>query len=295
MAKVNIYELVTNRIIEQLKNDIIPWKKPWRHINAYNIITKKPYSMLNQMLLSRAGAYATFKQWTELGGRIKKNAKSEIIVFYKTLHVKKRLDDEDENNDINDTISNDDDCKIINIPFWRYIRVFHSSQVDNIQITEDIIETPIDVNIEVEDVISNYIERENLNFEVVTCNKAFYDIKNDRVTVPSKEQYMNINLYYNTIFHELVHSTGNKKRLNRFNRKHPAKFGSKVYSKEELVAEIGSAYILNLLDIEIDDTFNNSVAYIKSWLKVLMDDNKCIIPATIKAEKAVDYIFTGIK
>jgi len=112
----------------------------------------------------------------------------------------------------------------------------------------------------------------------------------DTVVVPLKEQYSNISEYYSTTFHELVHSSGSKNRLNRLETSNLASFGSETYSKEELVAEIGSASILNYLGIETKGTFQNSASYIESWLQVLRNDNKFIVSASSKAEKAVNYI-----
>ena len=101
-----------------------------------------------------------------------------------------------------------------------------------------------------------------------------------------KEQYKYINEYYSTTFHELTHSTGHKNRLDRLHTGADAAFGSETYSKEEL----GSASLMNLLGIETIKTFRNSAAYIQSWLKVLKSDNKFIVSASSKAEKAVNYI-----
>ena len=95
-------------------------------------------------------------------------------------------------------------------------------------------------------------------------------------------------MVYATTYHELIHSTGNKSRLNRITKL--AAFGSHEYSKEELVAEIGSATLLNLLGLETSKTFRNTAAYIQSWLKVLKNDNRFIVSAASKADKAVDYI-----
>ena len=92
----NVYQLVTDRIIEELQKGNIPWEKPWTGVRsgAFNRISKKPYSLLNQMLLKHEGEYATFKQWSELGGKIRKGEKSEIVVLRKkstTKAKKKRL------------------------------------------------------------------------------------------------------------------------------------------------------------------------------------------------------------
>lgn len=175
------------------------------------------------------------------------------------------------------------------IPMLRYYNVFHISQVDDVEpLAMPFKEVePIE---EADKIITMYVEREHIDFEECASNKAFYSPSNDRVVVPMKEQYQNINEYYSTTFHELTHSTGHKNRLDRLESGAIASFGSETYSKEELVAEIGSASIMNLLGIETPQTFKNSTAYIQSWLKVLRSDNKFIVSASSKAEKAVNYI-----
>lgn len=280
MAKANVYDMVTNRIIAELEKGQIPWQKPWTGVKdgAYNRITKRPYSLLNQMLLQHNGEYATFKQWQDLGGHIRKGEKSEIVCFWKIFESKENNPDTGE-------------IEIKKIPLLRYYNVFHISQVDGVEPL-----APEQLNDEVEPIesgdkiINDYINREHLNFVEYKSNKAYYSPSNDTVVVPLKEQYNLINEYYSTTFHELTHSTGHKNRLNRLQTGAVAAFGSETYSKEELVAEIGSASLMNLLGIETKNSFRNSVAYIQSWLKVLKNDNKFIVSAAGKAEKAVNYI-----
>lgn len=91
-AKANVYEMVTARIIAEFEKGNIPWEKPWTgvRLGAYNRISKKAYSIINQMLLQHTGEYATFKQWTDLGGHIRKGEKSEFVVFWKILEKKKQ-------------------------------------------------------------------------------------------------------------------------------------------------------------------------------------------------------------
>lgn len=134
---------------------------------------------------------------------------------------------------------------------------------------------------------SDNIPKENGDYLI---KQYLYSPNRDTVVVPMKEQYQHINEYYSTTFHELIHSTGHKKRLNRLETSAVASFGSETYSKEELVAEIGSATLLNILEIETQRTFTNSVAYIQNWLIVLRNDNRFIISASSQAEKAIDYI-----
>ena len=273
----NVYQMVTDRIIAELEKGLIPWEKPWTGVRggAYNRITKKPYSLLNQMLLKHSGDYATFKQWTDLGGHIKKGAKSEIIVFWKIL----------EKEEIND--KGEKEKK--NIPVLKYYNVFHISQVEGVEPLEKPFEevTPIE---EADRIIIDYVNREAIDFRECKSDKAYYSPTSDSVVVPLKEQYKHINEYYSTTFHELTHSTGHKSRLNRLETGMIAAFGSETYSKEELVAEMGAATLLNILGIETTKTFRNSTAYIQSWLQVLKNDNKFIVSAAGRAEKAVNYI-----
>ena len=274
---VNVYDMVTDRIIEELSKGIIPWAKPWTgtRSGAYNRISKKPYSILNQMLLKHSGEYATFKQWQDLGGHVKKGEKSEIVVFWKIL-------DKEE-------ITEDGEKEVHKIPLLRYYNVFHISQVEGVEpLTEPFTEVqPIEAG---DKLITDYITREKIHFNEQASNNAYYQPSTDSIVVPMKPQFQVVNEYYSTTFHEITHSTGHKTRLDRLQTGQVAAFGSEEYSKEELVAEIGSATLMNLLGIETVKTFRNTAAYIQNWLNVLKNDNKFIVSAASKAEKAVNFI-----
>lgn len=277
--KFNIYQEITNRIIAQLEQGYIPWMKPWSGVKdgAFNRVTKKPYSLLNQMLLKHDGEYATFKQWSNLGGKIKKGEKSEMVVFWKVLRKE---------------VTNSHGEKVEKmIPMLRYISVFHISQVEGVMpLNKDELKAHKPVE-EAEKIKNDYVEREHFLIQERITNEAFYSPLRDFVQVPCKEQYNNVIEFYATLFHEMVHSTGHMSRLGRFDEHSKlAAFGSEDYSKEELIAEIGSATLMNLIGIETERTFKNSAAYIQSWLRVLKNDNKFIVSASSKAEKAVKYI-----
>lgn len=275
--KKDIYEMVTDRIIEQLEKGYIPWQKPWTgvHDGAYNRISNKPYSLLNQMLLSKTGEYASFKQWTELGGHIRKGEKAEIVTFWKIQQI------EEENEDAEKIIKQ--------LPLLRYYNVFHISQVEGVEPKSiDLNELqPIE---EAERIKTEYMQREHIKILEKVTDKAFYSPSLDYIQVPCKEQYQNIEEFYSTLFHEMTHSTGHKNRLDREDVKDCMYFGSENYSKEELCAELGSAFLINKLGIASSKSFNNSTAYIQSWLRVLKNDKKFIISASSRAEKAVKYI-----
>lgn len=276
----SVYEMVTDRIICQLENGIIPWEKPWTGIRsgAYNRISKKPYSLINQMLLGHTGEYATFKQWTELGGHVRKGEKSEIVVFWKIQPV------EEEQEDGTKTVKQ--------IPLLRYYNVFHISQVDGVEpLPQDAIKDiePIE---KADNLLHDYWSRENIVVEHIAGDKAYYSPSNDMICLPLMEQFKNANEYYSTAFHESVHSTMKGTRCDRTEERKGklVAFGSDEYSKEELVAEIGSANLMIILEIETTKSFRNSSAYIQNWLSVLKNDVKFIVSASSKAEKAVKYI-----
>ena len=264
------------RIIEQLEKGVIPWKRPWTGVRGtFNRISRKPYSVLNQLLLEKTGEYATFKQWTEIGGRVKKGEKGETVVFWKLQEVK---DSEDED-------------KIKQIPILRYYYVFHISQIENVlplEKEERFDTEPIE---QAETVLQDYIEREQIGLELVDGgNQAYYSPSADRIVLPALNQFRRAEEFYSTAFHEASHSTLKKGRCNREAENMGAHFGNDKYSKEELVAEISSAFILHTLGIETAETFSNSTAYIQNWLQVLKNDKKFIVSASIRAEKSAKYI-----
>lgn len=276
----SVYEMVAERIISQLENGVIPWEKPWTGIRsgAYNRISKKPYSILNQMLLKHQGEYATFKQWQDLGGHVRKGEKSEIVVFWKIQPIEEEKEDGTK--------------ETKQIPLLRYFNVFHISQVDGVEpLSKDALNDiePIE---KADNVLYDYWTRENITVEHIANDKAYYSPSCDLIHLPLFEQFKDAAEYYSTAFHESVHSTMKESRCNRAEERKGklVAFGSDDYSKEELVAEIGSATIMNMLGIETNKSFRNSTAYIQNWLSVLKNDVKFIVSASSKAEKAVDYI-----
>lgn len=276
----SVYEMVTERIIDQLENGVIPWQKPWTGIRsgAYNRVSKKPYSLLNQMLLRFDGEYATFKQWQDLGGHVRKGEHAQIVVFWKIQPV------EEEQEDGTKTVKQ--------IPLLRYYNVFHISQVEGVEPLPKEKLNDIEPIEKAENVLSDYWSRENITVEHAAGDRAYYSPGRDLIHLPLFEQFTNANEYYSTAFHESVHSTLKEDRCNRAeDRKGKlVAFGSDEYSKEELVAEIGSASLMNIMGIETEKSFRNNAAYIKNWLSVLKNDVRFIVSASGKAEKAVRYI-----
>lgn len=298
--RVNVYQLVTDRIIAQLEKGIIPWHRPWTGVSvadggAISYTSRKPYSLLNQMLLGREGEYLTWKQIQDLGGKVKKGAESQIVVFFKMMVV----EDKKATTATTPEQPEKTEKKEKMIPYLRYYRVFHIDDTTGIESKikkdeagkpqpEDTLQ-PIE---QAEEIITNYISREKtLKFtNNKPSNRAYYSPTFDEVVVPMLSQFGIAEEYYSTTFHELVHSTLAKSRCDRTAENKNAHFGSEDYSREELVAELGSAMLCNVTGIECEKAFKNSVAYLQSWLRALKNDNKMIVWASSRAEKASQYI-----
>ena len=272
--KFDIYQEITDRIIRQMENGIIPWHKPWAAASAaVSHTTGKPYSLLNQMLLGKPGEYVTFNQVAAEGGCVRKGEKSSIVVFWKWI--------EKEDEETGETVE---------IPMLRYYNVFHIDQCEGIAAkhTTAMPEHAAEPDEAANAVIYDYLAREGVQLRHERGNRAFYRPADDSVTIPDREQFAETSEFYSTIFHELTHSTGHAKRLNRLNK--VACFGSEDYSKEELIAEIGAAALVNHCGLETPHSFRNSAAYIQNWLTALRNDKTRIVSAAGKAEKAVNLI-----
>ena len=272
---MNVYQIVTEKIISMLESGTVPWKQPWMAVRpAHSKVSGKPYSLINQILLSETGpgAYATYDQWIKLGGRVRRGSKAGTILFYKM--VQKETDGE----------------KKIQFPILRYFHVFHESQVEGIEPELYEQQTQCAEPIEAaERLLTGYIEREGVSVIEELSNRAYYDPRDDLIHLPSKAQFTNSAHFYSVYAHEGVHSTGRSGRLDRKGLQNIS-FGSAIYSEEELVAEIGSAYLLASLGIDTKDTITNSVAYIKNWMCAIKNDDHMIVRAASAAERAVDYI-----
>lgn len=293
-----VYEIITERIIEKLEQGQIPWQKPWKAAGGemfpcYSYSTGKRYDLINQILLDfEPGDYITFDQCTKAGGRVNKGAKSRIICGWVVTKEKCK----DENGD--DMVDEDGDAIEKTRFGLRYYNVFKVTDCTGIDPKHDFSvddddEVGIDPNEAAEQIIADYLQRESsLRLENRKGDRAYYSPSEDLVVLPEMSQFSQVAEYYSTAFHELTHSTLKASRCNR-EQERTAKnvaFGSQEYSKEELVAEIGAATLVNIAGLETESSFNNSAAYIQSWIKALKNDPKMIVMASIKADKAVKYI-----
>ena len=274
----DLYQHITDRIVSELEAGTAPWQRPWVGSRfAISHVTGKPYSIMNQMLLEQPGEHVTFNQVLAEGGHVRKGEKSKIVVFWKWLDSKDEQTGE-----------------IQQVPFLRYYSVFHLDQCEGITAKHSaMVEHPAEADATAEAIIADYVSREGVGLEYQEGDAAYYQPSLDRIVLPKLSQFTETAEFYSTAFHEMVHSTGHMKRLARLDA--TAHFGSEVYSKEELVAEIGSAALVHHVGLETEGSFRNSAAYIQNWLLVLKNDKRFIVSAAGKAEKAVNFILTGNK
>ena len=272
---MDIYAEITNRIVSEMENGLIPWQKPWvASGGCVSYATGKPYSLLNQMLLGRPGEYATYKQIQSAGGYVKKGQKASMVVFWKWI------EQEDE-----------ETHEKKEVPFLRYFNVFHIDQCEGVaakHTTEAAFPDGAEPLEAAQDIIYDYLSREGVKLSHQEGDRAFYRPATDEVVLPIRKQFVSTAEYYSTVFHELTHTTGHEKRLNRLSK--PSFFGTEDYSKEELIAEISAAALVNHAGLETSRSLRNNAAYIQNWLKVLKDDKRFIVSAAGQAEKAVALI-----
>ena len=272
--KQDIYQQVTDRIIAQLEQGVIPWHKPWIGRGAaISHSTGKPYSLLNQLILGKPGEYLTFAQVQKEGGHIRKGEKASFVVFWKWIE---QPDEEQPD-------------KVKKIPFLRHFSVFHIDQCEGIKPRHDTAAAQdIKPDAAADAIIADYLKRSGVKLVHEAGDRAFYRPSADTVTLPLLAQFKETAEYYSTAFHELTHSTGHTSRLNRLTK--VACFGSEDYSRDELAAEIGAAALVNHVGLETSGSFRNSAAYIQSWLKALSNDKRMIVSAAGQAEKACNLI-----
>ena len=274
-----VYQIITERIIDRMKQGIIPWQRPWhaRQQTPKNLVTKLPYHGTNFFLLWSLGYespyFLTMRQANELGGSIRAGEKALPVVFWKIL----KFDEE---------ISSDGQPK--KVPMLRYYHVFNSSQCENLagkipSYTD--VDNPFSPIEAAELAVDNMPARPCIEHG---HTRAYYSPVNDLICLPSPERFDRPEDYYATLFHELVHSTGHATRLSRRDwlsgdDKHDA------YSKEELVAEMGATFLCaetGILASQVD----RSAAYIQSWIETFENNHRLIFTAATHAQKAVDFI-----
>ena len=271
----SVYDQITERIIALLEKGTVPWRKPWNAQSGFprNLVSKKPYRGINVFLLHamsyESPYWLTFRQAQELGGSVRKGEKACPVVFWKQLEV------EDEETGETDKI-----------PMLRFYHVFNVAQCDGLKNIPAPVESPLSAPTKPEEIVAFMPKRPEIKHGM---SKAFYSPAADIVAMPDRARFDDEAGYFATLFHELIHSTGHASRLNRSTITEAEGFGSNPYCKEELIAEMGAAFLCGQAGIA-ERTLENSAAYVQNWLEQLQNDKKLIVQAAAQAQKAADFI-----
>jgi antirestriction protein ArdC len=284
MAKKSVYEIVTERILEKLEAGTVPWHKPWAGGGCpQNLVSGKEYRGVNVWLLGSqdftSPFWLSFNQAKQLGGTVRKGERSTPCIFWKFLAR------EAENAKTGEIESKQ-------IPLVRYYSVFNVEQCDGIthKRLEAQTEAPAPfTSIEAaEAIVASYADAPSLSED--GRGSAYYRPATDSIHTPKRETFSSEAHFYATLFHEMTHSSGHESRLGRPGVTNSIRYGSHLYSQEEMVAEMGAAFLLAEAGLDSDSLTDNSASYIASWLKALKDDPKLVVLAGAQAQKAVDHI-----
>lgn len=272
---MNVYQKVTDAVIEQLRGGVIPWEKPYvcgaGSARAINYVSRRPYSLLNAILLGRPGEYLTFNQIQNLGGHVREGAKARFVVFFKIVEKTTVVDGE--------TVEK-------GFPLLRYYNVFH---VDDVEGVEPRLEpAPVVAGASsiscADDFIGGYLRREGLNLAVCDGG-ADASLVGGTLSVPAMSRFRSTEMYYGTVLKLLIRSTG--VRLGR----DMDEASTGAFSREDLVDTMGAMMAARRLGLNNLQTESNDVAYIQKWIDAMSADANMIVWASSRAEKAVEYLF----
>lgn len=273
--KRDVYQDVTNKILALMEQHGTDWNKPWRAAGGntlpVNIVSGKHYRGINIAILLSSGyenqVWGTYKQWKDKGAQVRKGERSTQIVFWKPMTIEDKETGEEKD-----------------ILFARGYCVFNVAQVDGYELTVTDDES---AEFEPHDAAQAVLDGSGA---VIRHGQggAFYVPSQDYIGLPFPETFLERDGYYATALHELTHWTGHKSRCDR-DFKPTQRFGDEAYAFEELVAELGAAFLCASTGISAEPRPDHA-KYLNSWIKVLKHDKKAIFTAASKAQQAVDYI-----
>ena len=288
MSAEEIYQAVTDRMVQALEQGVIPWRTPWSLAGRpRSMSTGNPYRGVNTWVLALASRehgwrspwFGTYGQIQERGGQVRKGQKSTLVTFWKTLEKQDR-----------DPGTGEVTTRAV--PMLRKFRVFNADQADGLPgrfHPEPGEEHPIAAPQAVLDAYVSQPGAPHLSHDVQ--GQAYYDPVADEIHLPPIAGHRSPEHYYATAYHEAAHSTGHASRLNRAGiTSQDAVFGSCEYGKEELVAQMTASMLCAETGIDTDEIFQNSAAYISGWLQAIKGDPRMVISAAAAAQKATDTI-----
>ncbi len=300
-TKKSVYDIITEKIIKQIESGTPPWKAGWimKHYNGYK---KREYQGINQLLLSwdmqvmeyTSPVWLSFKQVQQLGGSIKKGAKSSMVIFNKKITAQNNDKDEEKEDkkddlEVFDESEQEEKNKKNDKPktffMMRYYRVFNLDDVEGIDKSKYV--NLANTKEEKPENIVKGMQNDGLNIQY-TGVQPCYIPSLDTVQIPDIGNFKSSEDYYSSLFHEIAHSTGHESRLKRAGVSKIDTGGKHQYSYEELVAEIGAAFLMAETGLRIN--YENTSAYVKGWNKFIKENKKAIFQASAEARKAVQYV-----
>jgi antirestriction protein ArdC len=281
----DIYSRVTDKIIADLEQGVRPWLKPWSVSNTESRITLPvrhngvPYRGINILLLwgesiasgYRSNRWMTYKQAAELGAHVRKGEHGSLVVYADTFHKV-------EENGNGEEIERD-------IPFMKGYTVFNVEQIDGLPESYQATSNPTAEPPQLIQHAESFFDATGAIFRH-GGNRAFYAPAQDFIQLPPADAFRDAESYAATKAHELTHWTSHPSRLNRVLGK---RFGDEAYAAEELIAELGAAFLSAELCIA-PEVRGDHAAYLASWLKVLKADKRAIFTAAAHAQRAADYL-----
>lgn len=281
--KKDVYQIITDRIIAQLEKGVVPWKKNWKKEGMpTNLITLKPYRGINILLLSSLGFsrnyFLTFNQLKQLGGTLKHGERSTPVCYWKYSDAEQEQDN---------NIEIGAKKKVV----MRYYIVYNIEQCEGIP--EDMIPVRAEVNpiVSCESIAGQMPDKPDIQHK---GNMPFYSPASDVINMPPIQYFDDAEAYYETLFHELIHSVGHIKRLGSKEIHDAESKSQEPYSVEELIAEIGACFLKSIAGIE-GKHYENSMAYIHGWLNRLKNNQTFIVYASTMAQQRVDFILNTHK
>jgi antirestriction protein ArdC len=276
--KRDLYQTVTDKIVAQMEAGTLPWVKGWSTSGSMvpmNAVSERPYSGINVLLYWASQEcgwsrprFLTFKQAKEAGGYVRAGEKGMPLYFFKQLDITDKATGEDKT-----------------IPMLRQYTVFNVAQCDGLS---DRLQNGEGARVLNNDqrmsLADQFIQATGADFREGTGSPAYVPSK-DFIMTPAFANYHDAPRFYSTAFHELIHWTGAKSRLDR---DLTTRFDTDAYAMEELVAELGAAFLC--AEFGLDNAHANQAAYLDHWLKVLKADNRAIFTAASKAQKAANYL-----
>lgn len=295
----NLYLAVTNQIVELLESQRLTWNKPWVALSKdgrrpHNACSGRTYSGLNQILLSFRqmkskypySGWMTFKQIQDEGGRVLASNKASSIFYYKLMYVDNMGRKHEPPQVLHMSLNEQQDLELRKHSILLYYNVFNLAQTSGLPDTYYVLnERPLLTEVEKDETAENLVDSTKARIIYMEGNEARYNYVNDVIFMPERNQFTGIVPFYETVLHELAHWTGHKSRLDRSLKN---VFRSEDYAKEELVAELCSAFLC--ADLGFSMSITNSAAYIQDWIRVLKTDSRYIFKAIRSAEDAARFI-----